>query len=564
MAETWAPADPDNDSGTAAPAAPTAPADQGTTTWSTADPDKDNIGVNRSPSAPVTASGVAAQLGRGAESAPYDVAGTPVDWGTTVHDVVTNPKFWSWTGPGVQASDLPKRDQPVPGSSDWMMTQGGKLSPQLDPRNYPPQNEAERIARGAGDVAGQAVLGRGAVALVKGVPSSISIAKQLAGAGFGGAGGGAGSVAGRDVTSSTLDLYPNFRKEHPDASSLIEDVGGVVGGGVGGLTASGIANRTGFAAGAPRTSQSPEELKATSSGQYTVAKNIPANYTTSGMSTWANNHLNDLYNKYGSSEIQPVVRELNKFVNPPAGALHVPLNELTSLDDRLGKVGKILPGGVDKLRSAAADTQNAIKGFIRNPPPGSIHSGNPIMAAEYYKIADANWAASQRAQKLVNLQKDAAFPGRPTARAQVTNLVRPGVIDKQLRGWPPEDRQSLIDYAHGTPFRNAMENFGASGGHGGGGAFGTLFPIIEGAKWGSEMGSFAGLPGRVIGGVLGAGAYPAAKGIARRASGSGKQLNPIIQQTMRRAPGYQPPTPTSPFRTAVPVGLGTLSGLSNQ
>jgi hypothetical protein len=516
--------------------------------------------------APVTASGVASQFGRGAESAPYHVAGTPVDWGTTVHDVVTNPKFWSFTGPGVQASDLPKRDQPVPGSSDWLMTQGGKLSPQLDPRNYPPQNEAERIARGAGDVAGQAVLGRGAVALVKGVPSAISIGKQLAGAGFGGAGGGAGSVAGRDVTSSTLDLYPNFRKEHPDASSLIEDVGGVVGGGVGGLTASGVANRTGFAAGAPRTTQAPSELRATAGGQYTVAKNIPANYTTSGVSTWANDHLNDLYNKYGSSEIQPVVKQFNKLANPPAGALHVPLNELTSLGDALGKVGKTLPGGVDKLRLAAQDSQNAINSFIRNPPQGSIHSGNPAMAAEYYKIADANWAASLRAQKLVNLQKDAAFAGRPSEQAQVTNLVRPGVIDKQLRGWPEEDKQSLTEFAHGSPVGNWLSDFGATDGHGAGGAFGKFFPVIEGAKWGRELGRATEIPGAgFVGGAIGAAAYPTAKLAARGlASRFQPQLSPIIQQTMARAPGYRPPTPTSPFRTTVPVGLGALSGLSSQ
>jgi hypothetical protein len=481
-----------------------------------------------------------------------------------VHDVVNNPKFWSVFGPGVQASDLPKRDQPVPGSSDWLMTQGGKLSPQLDPRNYPPQNEAERIARGAGDVAGQAVLGRGAVALVKGVPSSISIGRQLAGAGFGGAGGGAGSVAGRDVTSSTLDLYPNFRKEHPDAAATIETAGGIVGGGLGGLTASGIANRTGFAAGAPRTTQSPEELQDIARNGYKTGNNIPANFTPSGVGAWANWHLQNLYKNYGSSEIGPVVSRLNKLANPPANAVHVSLKELTSLDDDLAGVGKTLPTGPDKLRSAAADTQAAIKGFVRNPPPGTIHSGDPLLAAQTFKDADANWAAAMRGQKLTNLQTDAGLPGRPSARAQVTNLVRPSTINKQLRGFPDEDRQSLIDYAHGTPVGNLLENFGGSGAHEG--AFGKFYPIIEGAKWGRELGRATEIPGAgFVGGAIGAAAYPAAKGLAKRGARLFQpQLSPIIEQTMKRAPGYQPPTPASPFRTAIPVGLGTLSGLSNQ
>jgi hypothetical protein len=528
-------------------------------------------GAPKPGAAPATIGGVAAQFGRGAESAPYHVAGTPVDVGTTVHDVVNNPKFWSVFGPGVSFSDMPKRDQPVVGGSDWLMQQAGeKISPQLNPNNYPPQNEAERLARGAGDVGTQALMGRGifaGVGALRGVPSSISIGRQLAGAGIGGAGGGAGSVAGRDAASQALNLYPNFRAQHPDAAQTIETASGLVGGGVGGLTGSGIANRFGAPGGAPAASQSPKELETIAKNQYTTANNIPANFTPSGVAAWANWHLQNLYKNYGSADIGPVVSRLNKLANPPANAVHVPLKELTSLDDDLGGVGKILPGGVDKLRSAAADTQRSIKGFIRNPPPGTIHSGDPILAAQTYKTADANFGAARRGQKLADIQTDAALPGRPSARAQVTNLVRPSVIDKQLRGFPDEDRQSLTEYAHGTPLGNALENFaGPAGGHGGGGAFGALYPVIEGAKVGGELGHhIGGLPGRVIGGTLGAFAYPTAKGIARRAANWRQpQLSPIIQQTMSKAPGYRSPTPASPFRTAVPVGLGALSGLTDQ
>ncbi len=535
--------------------------------------------AQREAKAPVTGSGLLSQVGRGVESGLYHVAGMPVD--TAVGQADTTNFAWqaakdlyhlATTGEYGDKPTPVTRDTPVAGSSDWLMGKGGEYSPQLDPRNFPAQNLPEKIVRGAADVGTQAAVGRiggwGGTALTKGtsaLPSAITMGRQLAGSTIAGAGGGAGGQTGRGMAESAID--PWFRKQHPLIADAIENTAGAVGGFTGGLTASGLTKRAGIAGGAPETSQSPEELRDIASKQYTAAKNIPANYTTSGVAAWANWQLQNLYKNYGSSEIGPVASKLTKLANPPANAVHVPLKELTSLHDDLAGVGKILPGGVDKLRSAAADTQASINGFIRNPPPGTIHSGNPNLAAQTYKTADENWGAAMRGLKLRNLQTDASLPGRPSARAQVTNLVRPNMINKQLRGFSPEDRQSLTEYAHGTPFGNFLENLGApSGGHGGGGPFGALYPVIEGAKMGGELGHhLAGLPGRVVGGILGMGAYPAAKGIARRLTPRYQpQLSPIIQQTMSRAPGYRQPTPASPFRTTIPVGLGTISGLSDQ
>jgi hypothetical protein len=533
--------------------------------------------TKREAGAPVTGSGLLSQAGRGAEEGLYHVAGFPVNTATEQLDQ-TN---FAWqaakdlyhlatTG---QYGDKPTpvtRDAPVAGGSEWLMGKGGEYSPQLDPRNYPAQNLPEKIVRGAADVGTQAAVGRiggfGGTALTKGtsaLPSAVTIGKQLAGSTIAGAGGGAGGQAGRGMAESAIDPY--FRMQHPLIAQAIENTAGAVGGFTGGLTGSSLTRRFGIPGGSPESSQSPEELHDIASKQYTTANNTPANYTTPSVAAWANWQLQNLYKNYGSSEIGPVVSKLTKLANPPANAVHVPLKELVSLHDDLAGTGKILPGGVDKLRSAAADTQKSIQGFIRNPPPGSTHSGNPNLAAQTYKTADANWGASLRGQKLVNLQKDATFPGRPTARAQVTNLVRPGVINKQLRGFSDEDKQSLTEYAHGTPFGNLLESIGGKG-HGEGGAFGRLYPVFEGAKMGGELGHhIAGLPGRVVGGILGAGTYPAAKGIARRLTPRYQpQLNPIIQQTMSRAPGYRQPTPTSPFRTTIPVGLGAISGLSDQ
>jgi hypothetical protein len=535
--------------------------------------------TQREAGAPVTGSGLLSQAGRGAEAGLYHVAGMPVD--TAVGQADTTNFAWqaakdlyhlATTGSYGDKPTPVTRDAPVPGSSDWLMTKGGQYSPQLDPRNYPAQNLTEKIVRGAADVGTQAAVGRvggwGGTAALKAagrtteaLPSAITMSRQLAGSAIAGGGGGGGGQAGRGWAESAIDPY--FRMQHPLIADAIENTAGAVGGFTGGLTASGLTKRFGIPGGSPESSQSPEELRDIASKQYTTAKNIQANYTPTGVAAWANWQLQNLYKNYGSSEIGSVTSKLTKLANPPANAVHVPLKELTSLHDDLAGTGKILPTGADKLRSAAADTQKSIDTFVRNPPPGSIHSGDPNLAAQTYKTADANWAGAMRGLKLRNLQTDATYPGRPSARAQVTNLVRPGVVNKQLRGWDPEDIRSLTEFAHGTPMGNALENFGASG-HGGGGAFSTFYPIIEGAKWGSEMGSIGGLPGRIIGGAIGAAAYPTAKAVARRVSNSGKQLNPIIQQTMSRAPGYRQPTSTSPFRTTIPVGLGTISGLSGQ
>ncbi len=230
------------------------------------------------PSAPVTASGVGEQLGRGAESGLYHAATAAVDLPVNAWNAAKDI-YQGVTGTGPYSKTAPTpAPQPSP-ASNWLMGQAGKINPQLDPNNYPAQNWPERIARGAGDVGTQAMLGRGAgtaaTALTEGtqaLPSAVTIGKQLAGAGVGGAGGGAGAEVGRGSVSHLLDANPNFRRLHPGLSTALEDTGGVLGGMAGGAAGASVANRVGLPAGAPRTTQSPADLRAIATGQYTAAE----------------------------------------------------------------------------------------------------------------------------------------------------------------------------------------------------------------------------------------------------------------------------------------------------
>jgi hypothetical protein len=513
-------------------------------------------------SPPVTAGGVGSQLGRGAEAGLYHTVGAPVDTATQQADqtgfawqAAKDLYHLATTGEYGDKPTMPTRDQPVPGSSDWMMGKAGQVSPQLDPRNYPAQNWAERIARGAGDVGTQALLGRaagfGGTALTKGtqaLPSSVVIAKQLAAAGIGGAGGGAGAQTGRNVASHAIDVFPDFRTQHPLATEAIENVGGVIGGGVGGLTASRVAP-----AGQRAADLSSDQLHTIANGQYTVAKNIPANYTVPAVAQWANNHLQNLYGNYGSSQIGPIATRLNKLANPPAGAAYVPLTELTSLDDALGKVVQknFHPvTGMTPLGSAAADTQAAIKDFTRNPTTQTVHSGDPYTAAQYFKTADGNWAAAERSKTIEEAQRTGGKAG--DVAAAIDKLT-----PKQLRGFTPDEQQQLDRFTQGAPVRNLLSGTSRWLGHAS--AAGIVPALVEGYERG-------GIRGAVL-----AGAAPAAASYGLRKLSnnlSNRALNQIAAQTRQRSPAYQAiPTDqraASPFRTTIPVGLGALSGLYGQ
>ena len=441
------------------------------------------------------------------------------------------------------------------------------LAPQLDPRNYPAQNWPERIARGAADVGTQAAVGRLATTGFTGLtapaalPSSVNIAKQIAGSTVSGVGAGAGAETGRGIASRAVDASPTFRTQHPAATNLIEGVGGMIGGGAGGAAGSSLANRVGIPGGAPAADLSSDQLKTIANGQYSAARNVPANYNVPAVAQWANNHLQTLYGNYGSSEIGPIASRLNKLANPPASAIsRAAVTELTALDDvqQLGVVAKknIQPGGMTKLGSAAVDTQNAIKQFTRNPTPQTVHSGNPQQAADLFKTADGNYAAAKRSETIERAQQQGERSGN--VQGAIGKLTDPAYIAKRLRGFTPDEQQQLDRFSQGAPVRNFMGTVGHSLTHGGG--LGSIpFMMYEGYEKG-------GIPGAIGAGlvppVIGAGLHKGSEALSNRA------LNQIAAQTRQRSPAYQAIPPdqraASPFRTTLPAGLGALSGLVGQ
>lgn len=524
-------------------------------------------GTTAKPSAPVTWSGIAAQLGRGAESGAYHVAGMIPDY---IADQAAKTKF-AWdaakdlyhlatTGEYGDKPTLPNYS--LPGGSESLMGRAGQVSPQLDPRNYPAQNLAERIARTAGDVGVQAATGRlggTGFSTLRGapLPSAVTIGKQLAGATVAGAGAGTGAQTGREVAGAIPS--EEFRLQHPLATQAIEDVGGVIGGMGGGYLGSGIANKTGFAAGPAAFKTAPKDLTKLGADQMNMARSIPANFKVQPVQQSAFNLQQSLQSTYGSGQIGPVISKIDRLLNPPAGYFAVPFHQLDSLSNDLAVMAKKNVG--TPLGAAANDASKWIENFSRNSPPSTYHSGNPDLVARWFNVADQNYAAGKRGEKLEQLQDVAELPGKPSVRQQVANLVDPRYIRKRLYGFSDEDKQALERYTKGTPFGTFLESIGEGGGpHESG--FGRLYPIWEGAKLGAEhLGPFLTKP---VGALVGAATYPTIKWGARKAAPYFQpQLSPIIEQTMQRAPGYVS-TPASPFRTTVPVGLGAISGLSGQ
>ena len=445
------------------------------------------------------------------------------------------------TGPYDKSAPTPQPQQ-SPAANALMSGAGSVFGPQADPRNYPPGNWPEKIARGAGNVATQAAIGRGGAALGEAAltgtaPSAITI-KQIIGSGVSGATAGAGSETGRGIAQRAVDIDPDFRRLHPAVAQMIEDAGGVVGGGAGGWAGSSFANRVGISGGAPRAGHSPEELETIANSQYNAAKALNPEYKPPAVAQWANAHAQDLYSNYGSAEIQPILRTLNKLSNPPPMAVSVPMTELTALDDQLGKVVQknIQPdGSMSKMGSAARDTQQAIRNFIKNPTPQSVHSGDPYTAAKNWNDADANWAAAQRSKTVAN-QK---------------------FTPKTLRGFTPDEQAQITKFQQGSPTRNAASGVSKFLGHSS--ALGFVPAAIEGYEKG-------GLKGALL-----AGAAPAVAGYGfHKVSDYLKNsaLNRIAEQTRQRSPAYQSipmdERAASPFRTTVPVGLGAFSGLTGQ
>lgn len=514
--------------------------------------------------APVTAGGVAAQVGRGAEAAPYSLLGAGIDLPYNAWNAAKDMYYGvTGTGPYAKGAKPDPSTQPQPSPvSNWLQTQGGKVSPQLDPRNYPAQNWPERIARSAGQTGTEALIGRAATTEVQAftdpsaVPSAIKIGKQLAGSWFSGAGAGAGAETGRGAAQRAVDIDPDFRRLHPAIADMIENAGGIVGGVAGGYGASSVANRFGFPAGDPRADFTSDQLLKTAGNQYEIAKNIPANYTTPSISKFAFDHSQALLGNYGSSEIQPIITRLNKLMNTPAGAQSVPLKELTTLDDYLGTVVKKNTdnmGNVSKLGGAAADTQTAIRNFIKNPPQGSVHSGRPDLAAQYWNVADGNWAAGSRSQTLDLAKKQGERSG--DLEGQVSKLTAPGSVDKKLYGFSDDEKEQLERFSQGSNLRSALGSGSRALSPHGGGLLSMPFMAYEGYEKG-------GIPG-----AIGLGLAPAAAGYAMhkgREALANRAFDRIAAQTRQRSPAYQnipeDQRGASPFRTTIPVGLGALTG----
>jgi hypothetical protein len=181
---------------------------------------------------PVTAGGIARQVLTGAEAAPYRILGAPSDIGEGIVNI------------GRRLAGYPVPQQPPAFGYNWWTRQAGKISPALNPENFPAGNLPERLARSSGEAAGTMVgtAGVGAVAEpALATPSAVKVGRFLTGsedvakapiaATTSAAGAGAGAQAGGEYATSAMT--PEFRRNHPALAAIIASGASMAGGQIG-------------------------------------------------------------------------------------------------------------------------------------------------------------------------------------------------------------------------------------------------------------------------------------------------------------------------------------------
>jgi hypothetical protein len=500
--------------------------DDGGSFWSLSGPGYQNPAVT----------GVAHQLETGLEASPYRILGAPADVSSGIANMTR------------RALGYPVPQGVMPGGYDWWTQQAGKIHPALNPENYPATNAAERIARSAGEVAGQSM------ALGAGVPSSVGIAKQLTGSGLSGLASGASSQGGKEATAWTIDnLMPGYRQQYPTTARIAEQLAGVGGGFAGGLAGPGVASETQI----PQTST--KELLDTGGQQMNQAKQMGVKYSPSSVTNFAFNTQQNLLKDIDSAHMQTANKWLKIMMNAPQGATHVPMTEMAGVSAKLRDFAKdqMQGGQMSQEGRAALRTHRAIDDFMTNPPQGSVLT-DPVaaqQAAQTFSEGKANYAAGKRSQTLETAQKYAK--GDPQKLQSRLDFLTNAYSPQRLWGFSPEERTQLENVGQ-SPLQKvvggAQNIFGL--GHGGHGAYAA-------SAFGAAGGHYGGPEGLLLAGIplgLGYGAKKVNQMLTNRA------YNAVAEQTRQRAPLYQQqgaPFAPSAWRYA-PAGLGAIQGMSTQ
>jgi hypothetical protein len=287
-----------------------------------------------------------------------------------------------------------------------------------------------------------------------------------------------------------------------------------------------------------------QELKAAGSAGFEQARNLGVDYSPDAVKSMVDDIARSLQEAGIDSITAPktsaLLAKAGAIPEAEDGAVVASLNNLISLRKALQEAAG---SGDATERKAASSAIDALDGFIAQADPSSVVAGTASTAGSVLDTARGNYAAAMRSdtvtRAVTKAERNAAKSNSGQNLDNATRQRLESVLDKDARGWTPEEKQLLDDIVrgkHGANVARFVGNF-----LGGGGGLGSLVSTTVGTGIGAAIG---GVPGAIVGGTLPAAVGTTAKQIG--ASITRKQASKLDELLRKRSPLYQKATESPP------------------
>ena len=305
-----------------------------------------------------------------------------------------------------------------------------------------------------------------------------------------------------------------------------------------------------------------DELYSAANAAYEKAKGLGVHYDPQAVGSLAFETQQSLDEDGIHGVLAPKTHAILSTLQSPvgsnsAGSVTVPLTGLESARRLFGRISAKDPDPTERL--AAGQAQQAISGFMENPPEEAVLAGPAAEAGQLYQQARANYAAASRSDLITGREEAAQFQAERahtgtnfdnSLRQRLSPLVAPGnAQNRLLSGFTPDEKDSVADLVTGSTGRNLSRRAGNMLGSGEG--VGGLGLGVVGAIEGAHQFGPAGL-------VLGAG--PPIAGAALRAN-TNRMAHAAVGATdemlRKRSPLYEQRAAAAPLATPADTGLNT-------
>jgi len=298
---------------------------------------------------------------------------------------------------------------------------------------------------------------------------------------------------------------------------------------------------------------SAEALKAAAREGYDEARDLGVDYAPEAVKNLSDDLARKLFESGLIDETAPKANALVKKLGdvPVAGpgeTVAAPLSSLEAAQRSLGNASRNFTNPPDA--EAARIARQGLNDFMRNPPEGAVISGDPALASQILRTADANWAAAKKSNTLTGideaagLRADAANSGQNlgnSIRSRIASLL---IDKKQASRFSAEEREALKLLDKGTKTENATRWIGNLLGGGGG-----LGNMVTALGTGAAAAQATGNPLAFAAGVV-----PSAVGVASKKISNSltknhlAQIDEAIRANSPLAKSLIEKAPVAPFR----------------